>query len=356
MLPKCRRSQLAIVALLAILHPAPAAEPSPRYPNHQDLTFYLDSTGKKQPIKTPADWAVRRRHVLDGMQAVMGPLPGPERKAALDVKVTAEVKVGALVRRKLTFQSEPGVRVPAYLLMPAPDGKKRPAILVLQQTTKAGKDEPVGISGRENMHIALHLAQRGFITLAPDYPSFGEYAYNFDPKRGYVSGTMKAIWDNIRAVDLLQSLPEVDGERIGCIGHSLGGHNMMFTAAFEPRLKALVSSCGYCRFHKDDVPSWTGKVYMPRIASVYKNSADLMPFDFPEVIATFAPRPFLTCAAVKDDDFDVVGVKETVQFARPIYRLFDRADHLAEYYPEGKHDFPPDARKVAYDFLEKHLK
>src|SRR5205823_3962381 len=138
-----------------------------------------------------------------------------------------------------------------------------------------------------------------------------------DPKKGYVSGTMKAIWDNIRAVDLLQELPEVDAERIGCIGHSLGGHNTMFTAAFEPRLRVLVSSCGYCRFHKDDVDSWHGPRYMPRIKTLFKDSADLMPFDFPEVIGTFAPRPFLTCAAVKDKDFDVNGVKESIAMARP---------------------------------------
>lgn len=349
------RTCLGIVALAVVVSRAQAEEKLPAYPNHQDLTYYLDSAGKKQPIKTVADWEQRRRHILLGLQAAMGPLPGNDKRSPLDVKVVEEVKVGQLVRRKLTFQSEMGNRVPAYLLMPAPDGKKRPAILVLQQTTKMGKNEPVGLAGRENMHVALHLAQRGFVTLCPDYPSFGEYAYDFKTKKDYASGTMKAIWDNIRAVDLLQSLPEVDPERIGGIGHSLGGHNTMFTGAFEPRLKALVSSCGYCRFHKDDVPSWTGLVYMPRIASIYKNSADLMPFDFPEIIGTFAPRPFMTVAAVKDDDFDVVGVKESVEMARPVYALFGKPDNLQEFYPEGKHDFPPEARKKAYEFLEKHL-
>lgn len=48
------------------------------------------------------------------------------------------------------------------------------------------------------------------ITIAPDYPSFGEHSYDFAPERGYVSGLMKAVWDNIRPVDLLQSMSEVD--------------------------------------------------------------------------------------------------------------------------------------------------
>src|SRR5690606_33790308 len=113
-----------------------------------------------------------------------------------------------------------------------------------------GKVEPAGLGGNPNLHYALHLAQRGYITLAPDYPSFGEYEYDFEPKHGYRSGSMKAIYDNIRAIDVLQSLPAVDDERIGCIGHSLGGHNTMFTMFFDERIKVGVSNCGFTRFHK----------------------------------------------------------------------------------------------------------
>ncbi len=67
---------------------------------------------------------------------------------------------------------------------------------------------------------------------------------------------MKAVWDNIRAVDLLVSLPEVNAARLAAVGHSLGGHNALCTAVFEPRLKAVVTSCGFTTFKKDDLPSW----------------------------------------------------------------------------------------------------
>ena len=107
-----------------------------------------------------------------------------------------------------------------------------------------------GLGGRANRQYAVELAQRGYVTLAPDYPTFGDYKVDFDPADGWQSGTMRAVWDNIRSVDLLQSLPEVDAANIGAIGHSLGGHNAMFTAVFEPRIKAVVSSCGFTRFHK----------------------------------------------------------------------------------------------------------
>ncbi|HUE74767.1 MAG TPA: alpha/beta fold hydrolase [Pirellulaceae bacterium] len=165
----------------------------------------------------------------------------------------------------------------------------------------------------------------------------------------------KAVWDNVRAVDVLQSLAEVDPERIGVIGHSLGGHNALFTAAVEPRLKVIVSSCGFSTFVKDDVPSWTGPRYMPRIASEFGSDARQVPFDFPEILAVLAPRPVLASACSRDDDFDVGGVRDAISAARPIYRLLGKQDHLAAIYPDAPHDFPDEARRQAYEFLDRHL-
>ncbi|MDA1015702.1 MAG: DUF2920 family protein [Planctomycetota bacterium] len=327
------------------------------YPEHQDLGYFLDHDGKRHPIKTPGDWEIRRKHILSGMQLVMGRLPGVMSRPPSDVKYCDKIPVENLWRRKLTYQSDPFDRVSAYLFTPREikAGTKLPAILCLQQTTRAGKDEPAGLSGKPNMHYGLELARRGYVVLIPDYPTFGEHAYDFAANPEYVSGTMKAIWDNIRAVDVLQSLSYVDGERIGVIGHSLGGHNAMFTAAFEPRLKVIVSSCGFTRFHKDDVPSWTGSRYMPRIASKYGNAADRVPFDFTEIVGTFAPRPFLAIAATGDSDFDVSGVKDVIKAAGRVYVLLGQPKHLQGHYPECPHDFPPNARQRAYEFLDRHL-
>src|SRR5439155_15286050 len=145
--------------------------------------------------------------------------------------------------------------------------------------------------------------------------------YDFS-RSPYPSGSMKAIWNNMRAIDLLQALPEVDGERIGCIGHSLGGHNTMFTAAFDTRIKALVSNCGFTSFPKyygGNLKGWTSDRYMPRIAGVYGNNPEKMPFDFSEVVAAFAPRAFLASAPLHDDNFEVSGVRDVMAAARPVY-------------------------------------
>lgn len=329
------------------------------YAEHQDLLYYLNTAGQKHPIKTVADWEKRRKHILDNMQLVMGPVPGAERRVPLDVIVVSETRFGTLTRRKITYATEPGDRVSAFLFLPGGPPDKRPAILCLHQTVGIGKSEPAGFGGNPNLHYALHLAERGYVTLAPDYPSFGEHAYDFDAKHGYSSGTMKAVWDNMKAIDLLQSLPEVAPDRIGCIGHSLGGHNTMFTAAFEPRIKAMVSNCGFTRFHKyyeGKLAGWTSQRYMPLIASKYENNPDKVPFDFTEIVATFAPRPFLASAPVKDSNFEVSGVRDVIAAAKPIYELYGKPDNLQASYPDSTHDFPADARKVAYEFFDKHLK
>ncbi len=301
---------------------------------------------------------MRREHILANMQLVMGPLPDASRKVPLDVQVTEVISTPHYLRKKLTFAVEKGDRVPAYLLVPSKRNGKLPAVLCLHQTVPIGKGEPAGLGRSQDLRYAVHLAERGYVTLAPDYPSFGDYRYDF-ARSTYQSGSMKAIWNNMRAIDLLQSLPEVDPERIGCIGHSLGGHNTMFTAAFDTRIKALVSNCGFTSFPKyygGKLKGWTSDRYMPRIDTVYELKPEKVPFDFPEVVAALAPRAFLASAPVHDDNFEVSGVKDCMTAAKPVYELLGARDKLAANYPDCKHAFPPEARRVAYAWVDRWLK
>ena len=321
----------------------------------------MDKEGRQQTIKSAADWRQRRAHVLEQMQRVMGPVPTPAKPVALQMRVVETSEDDGLVRSKISYHTDSNARrIRAWLFQPSGKPKSRmPAILCLHQTTRIGKDEPAGRGGKPNLHYALHLARRGYVTLAPDYPSFGEYPYTFPEDDGYVSGTMKAVYENMRAVDLLQSLPFVDPDRIGCIGHSLGGHNTMFTGVFDQRIKVLVSNCGFTRFHKyykGRLKGWTSARYMPRIQSEYANDPDRVPFDFPEIVAAFAPRPFLASAPVGDGNFEVSGVRDCIEAARAIYALHQAGEHLQANYPDCGHDFPPEVRAVAYQFFDRHLK
>jgi dienelactone hydrolase len=293
------------------------------------------------------------------MQQVMGRLPEAANKVPLDVQVSEEAKTEHYDRKKLTFTAEKGDRVPAYLLVPLEPRSKLPAVLCLHETNgKVGKAGPAGLGGKPNLHYAAELAERGYVTLAPDYPSFGDYPCDF-ARSGYQSGSMKAIWNNMRAIDLLQSLPEVDPEHIGCIGHSLGGHNTMFTAAFDTRIKALVSSCGFTSFPKyygGKLQGWTSDRYMPLIASRYESNPEKMPFDFPDVLAAIAPRAFFTNSPLHDDNFEVSGVRDCIEAVQPVYVMLGAKAKLAAIYPDCKHDFPPEARKKAYEWLDRWLK
>lgn len=343
------------------ISPSVSAQELPAYDSHLDLTYFLDNDGNKTEISSVNDWRHRRHHILAHMQTVMGKLPRPEQKVPLAIKII-KTEPGKHYKRSLIsyHTDDEGRRVHAYLLVPN-DIKKneaRAGVLCLHQTTGIGKEEPTGLGGNPNLHYAHHLAERGFVTLAPDYPSFGDYSYEFPAADGYVSGTMKAIYDNIRAIDLLSALPEVDADRIGCIGHSLGGHNTMFTAAFDIRIKALVSNCGFTRFHKyyeGRLKGWTSNRYMPLINDVYTNNPDKVPFDFPEIIGCFAPRAFLASAPVRDGNFEVSGVRDSIRIASSVYELLGVPEKLQAIYPDSAHDFPAEARDTAYKFLEQHL-
>src|SRR5688572_30709485 len=101
-----------------------------------------------------AEVKVSRDELLARMETVMGKFPGPERRCDLDVKVEEEVDCGDYVRKFLTYQSEPGARVPAYLLTPKTPKKStlsRPiGILTLHQTHKLGQKVVVGLGESAN--------------------------------------------------------------------------------------------------------------------------------------------------------------------------------------------------------------
>ncbi len=308
-------------------------------------------------IKTRADWQRAQKRILDGMQLVMGNLPTSKREPIRFQELGKE-DLGAFTRTKIKYLAERDDWVMAYLLIPKNRKRRAPGMLCLHQTVRIGKSEPVGLGGSANLHYAKELAERGYVCIAPDYPYLGENTFN-PYENGYVSCTMKGIVNHMRAVDLLQSLPMVDDKRIGSIGHSLGGHNTLFVAAFDQRIKAMVTSCGFTsakKYYKGDLTGWAGVRYMPLIADKYDKDPDRMPFDFPELLVAMAPRPLFINAPLRDGNFEVSGVQDCVNAAQPIYdRVFNARDKLVAVHPDAGHDFPPDVRRKVWNFLDRWL-
>jgi dienelactone hydrolase len=215
----------------------------------------------------------------------------------------------------------------------------------------------VGLGGRPNRQYAAELAERGYVTLAPSYPLLAGYQPDWRAL-GYQSGAMKAIWDNIRGLDYLETLPFVRKRAFGAIGHSLGGHNSVYTAVFDHRIQAVVSSCGldsYLDYKDGDIRGWTSDRYMPGLLAYRERLRDI-PFDFHEMIGALAPRACFISAPLRDDNFKADSVDRIVAAARQVYRLYRKPENLSLEHPDSAHDFPDEMRRRAYAMFDRHLR
>jgi hypothetical protein len=338
----------------------------PRLPR-DNLLVYRGDGGRPLPVRSLDDWQKRRADIVRGMETVMGKLPGDEKRCPLDMRVEQESDCGSYVRRFITYASEPGSRVPAYLLVPkaALSGDfLAPAVLCLHPTDNLlGHKIVVGLGGKPNRQYAAELAERGYVTLAPSYPLLANYQPNIK-ELGWDSGTLKAVWDNMRGLDLLESLPLVRPDGFGAIGHSLGGHNSVYTAVFDRRIHAIVSSCGldsYLDYYGGDEKNWMPERgwcqtrYMVRLADYRGRLADI-PFDFHELIGALAPRHVFISAPLKDSNFRHDSVDRVVAAASQVYKLCGQSDRLRVEHPDCDHDFPDEMRAAAYQLFDDVLK
>jgi dienelactone hydrolase len=337
-----------------------------RLPRTNLLVFH-NRKGEVVPVKSKADWQKRRAEIIHGFESVAGPLPGREKRCALAVRVEDTTDCGSYERRLITYQSEPGSRVPAYLLIPKvafESRKKFPAVLCLHPTEmQLGHRVTVEQVAGKYRAYAHDLALRGFVVLAPAYPLMANYQPDLK-SLGWQSGTMKAIWDNKRGLDLFDGLSFVKHGNYGAIGHSLGGHNAIYTAVFDERIKVIVSSCGFDSFldyyggdPKNWQPGrgWCQERYMPRLAE-YRGRLEEIPFDFHELIAALAPRTVFINAPLEDSNFRASSVDEVVKAAAVVYRLYGTEKNLQVVHPPGGHDFPEEVREHAYEFVERELR
>ena len=188
-----------------------------------------------------------------------GPWPEACPLKREDVK-TDELDDG-IKRVHVTYEVEPGERILAYLLLPpkASADKPAPGICIWHQHNGAwhlGASEPAGLAGMPMHHTGVALAKEGYVVLCPDALGFGERSKGYKQKDGglerflflkYVVDGKCLAWKHIldmrRAVDFLSSLPEVNKDRLGCYGHSMGSTHTWLVGPWEPRLSALVGNC-----------------------------------------------------------------------------------------------------------------
>ncbi|MCJ8330836.1 MAG: hypothetical protein HRT89_19570 [Lentisphaeria bacterium] len=326
----------------------------------ESLLFYKDKNGKKQPLKTDAHRKIKRDQVLQNMQKAMGVLhERPKRNSLKDfnIRITSTIQRGTYTRKHIHFDVAKNELVHAHLYEPLnlKAGEKRPAIIALHPTAKHGK---LTFEGWPNYNYVTELAMQGFVVIVPDYPTIGE-AKDYDLKTDrYDSGPIKGVYNHMSSIDLLQQLPTVDPERIGAIGHSLGGRNTLYLMAFDERVKVGSSSCGWTTFRATTIfheRLLASDYFMPFLKTKYNLDLSKFPFEYTDAFAAIAPRVFFSYSPAGDGVHPGWGPKQAAPVIRDFYEAVGAKDSFIFKQPQGGHSFPWDWRQASYKVLRDKL-
>lgn len=294
------------------------------------------------------------------------------RRASLRLRVEARQEGDGFVRERVTYFVEPGERVAAYLLYPNGLANPAPGIVAAHQHAGQfylGKSEPAGLTANRMYHYGLDLCRRGYVVVCPDHLAFEERrpaeferAENGSLEGGnyerfvamaYIlrgsSLQAKYLHDLARAIDVLQSRPEVDKDSIGAIGHSLGGQETLWLAWFDDRVKAAVSSCGF------------GMISTVLRERINHNMATYVPgllavCDMDEIVAGLPSKAFLMTSGEQDHIFPIDGVRQIAERGRAAYLEAGVPDRFrSEIFPAG-HSLPDEMKAIAYGWFDRWLK
>ena len=335
-------------------------------PQLNELLVYYDEDDLFQPIAKPEHFKKKRQQIIDGMLQGMGQLPDRPTRNSLedfDIRVVDSQVRGRYTKKTISFEAAKGEVVHAFLYEPLnkKPGEKRPGVVGMHPTGQAGKG---CFESWPLCNFPIELAMLGYVVIVPDYPSFGDsQPYDFDSDR-YGSGTIKGVFNHMTCVDVLQVHPDVNPDKIGTIGHSLGGHNAMFLAAFDDRVKIAVSSCGWTPFEYYEtkpgrLKTWALPMYMPPLETLYKLDHRQFPFDFHEVAAAIAPRVFFSSSPTNDGVFPGWGPKAAASHVKAFFKAHGAEKKFQFHQPGAQHRFPWETRQAAYrsmnDTFEYHF-
>lgn len=292
------------------------------------------------------------------------PKPGP-----LKPQLRETIQKEGYRIESLTYEVEPGDRVPAMLLVPdhVSDTHPVPAIAIWHQHAgqyHLGKSEPAGLAGNPMHHTGVSLVKEGYVVLCPDALCFeerqdpdgklkGRNYERFEFLRYLVDGKCMA-WKNIldmhRAIDFLAQRSEVDQKQLGCYGHSMGSTHTWLIGPHEPRLKALVGNC--C------LPTYSA-IHDEKILHCFPNFVPgWQPHgDTPAMAGLIAPRALHLNLGEDDQGSPIEYAKLAVEQIKEAYADQDAADQFSNFIePETGHVLSPRMWEETKSFFAKHLK
>lgn len=341
-----------------------AVPPDPYAYGHSMITRYFREQVQQiqqkclNDLTTREEWEKRRPLLRQQFLEMMGLWPLPE-KTPLEPVVTGRVETEHFVVEKLHFQSMPGLYVTANLYLPKESqtekGKSWPAILYVCGHGNVVQD---GVSYGSKVHYQYHpawFAAHGYVCLVIDTLQLGEirgvHHGTYREKmwwwqaRGYTPAGVE-LWNAMRALDYLETRPEVDRRRIGVTGRSGGGAYSWWLVAADERVACAVPVAGIA-----DLQAQVCEGSVPRLASgVIAGHCDCMFFvntyrwDFAQVAALAAPRPLLLGNSDKDDIFPVPGYRRLAEKVRQVYALYNAVDKFQLLETRGPHKDTPELR------------
>ncbi|HUE73733.1 MAG TPA: dienelactone hydrolase family protein [Pirellulaceae bacterium] len=308
-----------------------------------------DAEGKK--IVSLVGWKQRREELRQWWLEFLGKMPA-ERKTPPKLEVLEEDRVEGIVRRLVKYDIEPGIATEAYVCLPEKISGKVPGIAAFHSTVDHSIRQPAGIEGAPEKAFGLRYAKQGRIVFCPRnylWPVTGKIAAAEEADK-YLKrvpgskGMAKMLYDALVAVDILAAMPEVDAERIGAIGHSLGAKEVLYLAAFDERVKVTISSEGGIgtRFS-----NWEAAWYL---GPTIKEPA--FTHEHHELLALAAPRPFLL---VGGESADGDRGWPFIERALAIYKLYGEPWRVGQYNHRQGHAVPPEALARMDEWLEAYL-
>jgi cephalosporin-C deacetylase-like acetyl esterase len=316
-------------------------------------------------VKTGADLEALQKEIrhaflslLDGLPEAAGPPP---------VKKTARIEADDYTIDKLVYESFPGYFVSALLYLPKKQDGGIPGIL-----SPCGHSD-IGKANATYQTLHINLAKRGYAVLTYDPVGQAERSQFWDKERErsrfnlscgehavlgnplYLLGTSLAryrIWDGIRGIDYLASLPEVDAKRIGCVGNSGGGTLTAYISALDSRVLAAVPSCYIT-------------ILPRRMGNRIEKDPDSDPeqdifgfvaegIDHAGLLALRVPRPTLLGTAIRDF-FPIEGARESFEEVKHLYEVAKVAERFAKTEADAPHGLSIKLREATYGWFDRWL-
>lgn len=353
------------LVLLTLIAEAGAAEPAvdTRRGDEMIAAYFRQETAKISAAcltrdKSLDDWKSHRDEYRRQLLEMLGLQPCPE-KTELQAATTGTVEHDDFKVENLHFQSRPGLYVTGNLYLPKKIDGRLPAILYVCGHGAVKKDDISYGNKVTYQHHGAWFARNGYACLTIDSLQLGEiegihhgthrYGMWWWLNRGYTPAGVEA-WNCVRAIDYLQSRPEVDPERIGVTGRSGGGAYSWWIAAIDERIKCAVPVAGITDLENHVVNGCVeGHCDCMYMLNTYR-------WDYAQVAALVAPRPLLISNTDSDNIFPLDGVVRVFEKVRGIYSLYGARDKVALNITAGPHKDTQELQVHAFRWLNKHLK